>query len=226
MDGRRHLPNKPGLEPRSEGVVETVGQFIQAIETTSSAHGRTFGEYIRSFRRIVAEAFGIDDPKKYDYRRGGHTGWIERIDAIPLAKITPQKVQGWKVDFLARAGRSPTEHFHPKSEDSIASVDLDPEFAELFQTFKQAATKGEFVIESPVAAKPNTRHAHYRCQIVFKRLARWLRAYGVTGKKPLHLLRKEFGSRICESALTSCSSGFTRFRSRGLFTLSTQRNPS
>jgi hypothetical protein len=100
---------KPGLEPHSEGVVETVGQFIQAIEAISSVRGRTFGEYIRSFRRIVAGAFGIDDPKKYDYRRGGHTGWIERIDAIALAKITLQKVQAWKVDFLARAGKSPTE---------------------------------------------------------------------------------------------------------------------
>ena len=295
-------------ESQNEGAVETVGEFIETIKATSSTRGRTLAEYIRSFRRIVAGAFGIDDPKKYDYRAGGHSRWIGRVDAVALTKITPQRIQAWKVSFLARAGQSPTdqrtakisvnsalrgarslfsserlkfislpqgfvspfasvpleprqsmkyrstfdvealvrdalrdlmlsdpqvlkalllsalcglrrgeidrltwgaldfekrtlyigptEHFHPKSEDSIASVDLDPEFADLFLAFKEEAT-GQFVVESPVEPRPNANYAHYRCQTVFERLTRWLRAHGVAGKKPLHLLRKEFGSRIC-----------------------------
>jgi integrase len=92
-----------------------------------------------------------------------------------------------------------TEHFHPKSEDSIASIDLEPELVALFQAFKTSSDDAEeFVIKSPVAPRPDARYAHYRCQIIFGRLTRWLRAHGVAGKKPLHQLRKEFGSRICD----------------------------
>jgi hypothetical protein len=96
-------------EPKDNGAIRTVGELIAAIEGTTASRGRTLREYIRSFRRIVASAFGIDDPKKYDYRKGGRSGWIERIDSIPLEKITPQVVQSWKVDFLSRAGQNPAK---------------------------------------------------------------------------------------------------------------------
>ena len=36
----------------------------------------------------------------------------------------------------------------------------------------------------------------YRAQPVFKRLAAWLRKHGVTARKPIHELRKEFGSMV------------------------------
>src|SRR6202030_4700336 len=54
-------------------------------------------------------AFGIDDPKKYDYQAGGRKAWIDRIDSIQLEKITAQAVQTWKVDFLSRAGENPAK---------------------------------------------------------------------------------------------------------------------
>ena len=37
----------------------------------------------------------------------------------------------------------------------------------------------------------------YRAQAVFERLAAWLRKHGVTDRKPIHMLRKEFGSQVC-----------------------------
>ena len=100
---------KADPESRNNGAVQTVGEFLAAIEKTTSSRGRTLSEYIRSFRRIVAGAFRIDDPKKYDYRGGGRSVWIERIDSIQLEKVTPQVVQSWKVDFLRRAGQNPAK---------------------------------------------------------------------------------------------------------------------
>src|SRR6516225_2679458 len=48
--------------------VSTVGEFIRAIEETTPARNRTTTEYIRRFRQIVGEIFGIDaDSSKYDY---------------------------------------------------------------------------------------------------------------------------------------------------------------
>ena len=55
-----------------------------------------------------------------------------------------------------------------------------------------------FVIEAPGLPKPQARYVHYRCQAHFERLAAWLRTQGVSAHKPLHTLRKEFGSLICD----------------------------
>jgi integrase len=90
-----------------------------------------------------------------------------------------------------------TEHFDGKSEDSIGEVDVDPEFLDLFKGFK-SRSRGPFVIQSNVKARPGATYSHYRCKRVFERLNKWLREKGVNGVRPLHTLRKEFGSLVCE----------------------------
>jgi Phage integrase family len=90
-----------------------------------------------------------------------------------------------------------TEHFDTKSEHSIGEVDLDPEFVALFRQFRAKAV-GPLVVYSNVRPRPNARYSHYRCKQVFGRMTDWLRSKGVPGNRPLHALRKEFGSQICE----------------------------
>ena len=53
------------------------------------------------------------------------------------------------------------------------------------------------MIESDGQPKNGISYSHYRCQNVFDRLIGWLRENGVKGNKPLHTLRKEFGSQVC-----------------------------
>ncbi len=68
---------------------------------------------------------------------------------------------------------------------------------EIFRGY-YAKSRSNFVIESgnPLSKKHATRQ-HYRAQRVFKkRLNPWLRKHGVTSQKPLHELRKEFGSQV------------------------------
>jgi len=89
-----------------------------------------------------------------------------------------------------------TEWFHPKSEDSIGDVEVDPELIELFRGYRAKATRS-FVIESPNDPRPDATFQHYRCQYLFEKLGEWLRKNGVKAKTPLHTLRKEFGSQIC-----------------------------
>jgi hypothetical protein len=54
-----------------------------------------------------------------------------------------------------------------------------------------------FVIEgdnwSPIG---DATFDHYRAQGVFERLIGWLKSHGVTARKPIHELRKEFGSMV------------------------------
>ena len=90
-----------------------------------------------------------------------------------------------------------TDHFAAKSEDSIGEIDLDPEFLALFRGFR-AKAHGEFVIESDVPPRPGASYAHYRCERIFARLNKWVRSKAVPSKRPLHVLRKEFGSRVCD----------------------------
>jgi len=90
-----------------------------------------------------------------------------------------------------------TPHGDTKTESSIAAVDVDPVVMKLFRKFKDKATS-EFVIESTVQPRPGANWHHYRCDCTFKSLTAWLRDKGVNTQKPIHTMRKEFGSRICE----------------------------
>ena len=89
-----------------------------------------------------------------------------------------------------------TEYFQPKTEESLADVDVDADLMHLFKQFHEKAVS-VFVVESPVAPRLNASYAHYRCDAVFKRLTIWLKKAGVPGVTPLHTLRKEFGSLMC-----------------------------
>ncbi len=86
----------------------TVGEFIAAAKSLADVGPRTMGDYCRSFRLIVAHVAGIaKDNTRYDYFNGGAGRWREQVDAVKLSSVTPQKVQAWKVAFVARAGGDP-----------------------------------------------------------------------------------------------------------------------
>ena len=89
-----------------------------------------------------------------------------------------------------------TEHFAPKTTDGAGDVPIDKELVAMFRGWHAKAT-GEFVIEADAEPRSATTYAHYRAQPDFDALTAWLRAKGVTAIKPLHELRKEFGSQLC-----------------------------
>jgi len=92
----------------------------------------------------------------------------------------------------------PTRFFHPKSEDSLGDLPVDPKVMALFHEY-QKGSKGPFVIQSSRPPLPVKPRQYYRCEPVFSVLVEWLRAQGVTGNKPLHTLRKEYGSLLTQS---------------------------
>jgi integrase len=89
-----------------------------------------------------------------------------------------------------------TRFFMPKSEDSVGEVEIDAEVMELFRGYKATAS-GDFVIKSEISPRPEAAYSHYRCQRDFEALNEWLRAHGVEQGRPLHTLRKEYGSQVC-----------------------------
>jgi Phage integrase family len=93
----------------------------------------------------------------------------------------------------------PTEHFTPKTADSGGDVPIDKELATLFRGWHAKATDS-FVIEANREPRTGTTYTAYRAQRHFDLLTTWLRGKGVTAIKPLHELRKEFGSQLCAKA--------------------------
>lgn len=95
--GPAHAPNKM-----------TVGAYLAAVNATNRIEPRTFLNYENCLRSICAGTFGIrDSADKFDYRAGGNKAWREKIDAIRLERLTPDRVRQWQKDFVAAAGKSP-----------------------------------------------------------------------------------------------------------------------
>jgi len=84
----------------------------------------------------------------------------------------------------------PTQFFHPKSQDSIGEIQMDPQIMAIFRQY-QIKAKGNFVIPSGKPPKTVSRGDYYRCESQFDALNAWLRRKGVNTQKPLHTLRKE-----------------------------------
>lgn len=84
-----------------------------------------------------------------------------------------------------------------KSDESEGDVFVDDGvFVELERAVLNRERATLFVIE-PNTEFPKTKAAQvYRCDATFDRVNAWLRGQGITSAKPLHTLRKEFGSVV------------------------------
>ena len=108
-----------------------------------------------------------------------------------------------------------TEFFQPKSDESSAELPLEPELVSLFRGYYARARSG-FVIESASSPSPGTSYLHYRCARQFRDLAHWLRLHDVKTARPLHTLRKEFGSAVNRSHGIHAASRALRHSSIGI----------
>ena len=104
-----------------------------------------------------------------------------------------------------------TEYQRLKSENSAGDLDLDAKTVEVFRAFSKKATS-IFVIESdsPDNKSKSGAGGSYRCQKHFDACITWLRAQGITAKKPIHELRKEVGSIIASNQGIYAASRYLR----------------
>lgn len=93
----------PGYESRGEKPL-TVGDFIEEVAALSSTAPKSFGDYCRSFRRIVSDIAGLKTGKsRYDYKGGGRERWAEKVNSILLERVTPDAVERWRHEYVAQA---------------------------------------------------------------------------------------------------------------------------
>ena len=109
-------------------------------------------------------------------------------------------LQWQQVDFERGEIRVVSTAAHAlKTEDSEGRVFVDAGLLAELKPFAARAT-GLYVVESATPMRAHAAAQFYRAAATFNRLTAWLRAHGVVTDKPLHALRKEFGSLICEAA--------------------------
>jgi len=92
-----------------------------------------------------------------------------------------------------------TTTFETKTAGSEGEVFVDPGLIAELEAFRAKAT-GLYVLESERAAKSGNSIQYYRAEDTFDSTTAWLRSKGVLASKPLHTLRKEFGSLVCAGA--------------------------
>ncbi len=99
---------KPDMEVSKDGC--TVGEFLDQVKAVSGLKPVTFEIYGRKFRSVVAGVFNIDGGKrKHDYVNGGHRAWLDKVRAVRLERLTPEKVNDWKVGQFKSASRNPLQ---------------------------------------------------------------------------------------------------------------------
>lgn len=97
---------KPDMQVAKDGA--TVGEFLVQVKAVSGLKPVTFEIYSKKFRSLVAGTFGITGGKdKHDYVNGGHKAWLDKVQAIRLDRLTPEKVNDWKVGQLKAASKNP-----------------------------------------------------------------------------------------------------------------------
>ena len=302
----------------------TVGDLIATVTELADCRPDTLRGNVSVFRRIVADIEGIKaDAARFARCGNGRKAWLGALDAVPLAKLTPDKIEAWKLRFVAKAGNDaiktraarisantmlrqgkslftkrlipfltkrlelpaplpfegvkafPRQHmrytsqidisalltaatgelastdpqafkafllalfgglrrneadklrwrsidfgagvirvesqtdFAAKCETSLADVPIDVEVCALLQGLRAKEPQAEYVLKGD-RSKVNTTWREYRAEDTFTRLADWLRKNGVNSTKPLHTLRKEAGSLVCQKDGLFAASRFLR----------------
>jgi len=94
---------------------------------------------------------------------------------------------------LIRIGN--TEFLNVKTDGSEAAVEVDPEVLDELKESRPLDGTG-FVLNSHLQPQPGLNRTYYRANQHFEHLTAWLRGRGIKSNKPLHELRKEFGSWV------------------------------
>jgi integrase len=99
----KHRPKKatPGIA--------TVGQWIEAARSVATVNAATFALYAAALRKIVGDIIRVKrNKKRFGPKGGGARAYRAAIDAAPLALLSPEAIQKWRMEYVKRA-KTPAE---------------------------------------------------------------------------------------------------------------------
>jgi integrase len=99
----KHRPQK------AADSIATVGQWIKAARSVATVNPATFALYAAALRKIVGDIIRVKrNRKRFGPKGGGAAAYRSAIDAAPLALLSPQAVQKWRMEYVKRA-KTPAE---------------------------------------------------------------------------------------------------------------------
>ena len=102
----------PAATPRG---TLTVGEYLAAVAATGELRPSTLLNYRNAFQTIIAESFGIKGgASRFDYKAGGNAAWVEKINAVRLERVTPERVERWRTNRFKATGNSPVKQASTK----------------------------------------------------------------------------------------------------------------
>jgi integrase len=107
----------PGAEEKKPQKV-TVGELIKVSEKLSGARAESLESYARALRTLASNIAGIKDSTKYDPKNGAKA-WRQKVDAIPLERLTPAAVIAWKNKRMKSASKESEKHSMAVTVNSI-----------------------------------------------------------------------------------------------------------
>ena len=84
----------------------TVGDLIRIVSDLAEVRPRTLATNAATFRRIVADIEGLQaSASRFAGKGKGREAWLCAVNAVPLANITPERIQAWKMAFVKRRAK-------------------------------------------------------------------------------------------------------------------------
>lgn len=87
--------------------VITVGDYIKAACSLSSARRHTLEAYAKALRKIVSDIKNINPKNKHHSYDGGSAEWRKEIDSVDLSSIASSDILAWKNGRLRAAENDP-----------------------------------------------------------------------------------------------------------------------
>ena len=84
----------------------TIGEWITAASGVWDGKPATFGGYARALRFIASEILALSKSRKR-FGRTQAKAYREQVDGAPLAILSPQAIQSWRIHYLSRVGDNP-----------------------------------------------------------------------------------------------------------------------
>ncbi|MDA7865175.1 tyrosine-type recombinase/integrase [Akkermansiaceae bacterium] len=99
---------EPAVESGTASTRNTIGDLILANHKYSSARPQTLQAYFKALRRIVSGLVELSDDMSLPAKKDSRQIWRESVDATPLDLLTPERIQEWKRDYLAKNSKTAT----------------------------------------------------------------------------------------------------------------------
>jgi integrase len=99
----KHRPQK------TADSITTMGEWIEAARSVSTVNPATFALYAAALRKIVGDIILVKrNRKRFGPKGGGARAYRRAIGTAPLALLSPEAIQKWRMEYVKRA-KTPAE---------------------------------------------------------------------------------------------------------------------